>query len=163
MLKVNQFTYIRRNDYTRKYLLTTCTSSIWSSLSYDYKFNSFEINFPCMELLTRSSQIRYKDIWCNRHYESQREKVYLLTCKPKRLKSACACAQSDQYLAAWRNHASLAIQNAHSEDSDQTVRTNKLIWIFAGRTCPKVCFLTVACLCYRNILLRNNQMDDEFT
>ena len=30
------------------------------------------------------------------------------------------------------------IQNALSEDSDQTVGMHMLIWIFAGRTCPTV-------------------------
>ena len=29
------------------------------------------------------------------------------------------------------------------QDSDQTARMRKLIWIFAGRTCPKVRFLTL--------------------
>ena len=32
----------------------------------------------------------------------------------------------------------MAIQNAVSEDSDQTARMRKLIWIFAGRACPKI-------------------------
>ena len=65
-------------------------------------------------------------------------------CAQRRLKSACAFAQSDQSsLSAWRNFASLAIQNASSEDSDQTARMRRLIWIFAGRTCPKLRFLTL--------------------
>ena len=42
----------------------------------------------------------------------------------------------------WRNLASLVIQNAPSEDSDQTARMRSLIWIFAGRTCPKLCLQT---------------------
>ena len=46
-------------------------------------------------------------------------------------------------LSAWRNLAPLAIQNAPSEDSDQTARMRGLIWIFAGRTCLKVRFLTL--------------------
>ena len=29
-------------------------------------------------------------------------------------------------------------KNAPSEDSDQTARMRSLIWMFAGRTCPKV-------------------------
>ena len=37
-------------------------------------------------------------------------------------------------LSAWRNFASLAIQNAPREDSDQTARMRRLIWIFAGRS-----------------------------
>ena len=46
-------------------------------------------------------------------------------------------------LSAWRKFACLAIQNAFSEDSDQTARMRRLIWIFAGRICPKVRFLTL--------------------
>ena len=41
-------------------------------------------------------------------------------------------------LSAWRNFAPLVIQNALGEDSDQTVRTHRLIWIFSVRTCPKI-------------------------
>ena len=35
-----------------------------------------------------------------------------------------------------------AIRKAPSEDSDQTARMRRLIWIFAWCTCPKVRFLT---------------------
>ena len=48
---------------------------------------------------------------------------------------------SESSLSAWRNGVSLAIQNAPREDSDQTGQMRKLIWIFAGRICPKVRFL----------------------
>ena len=48
---------------------------------------------------------------------------------------------SESSLSAWRNFASLAIQNASSDDSDQTARMRSLICIFAGRICPKVSFL----------------------
>ena len=65
-------------------------------------------------------------------------------CAQRRLRSACASAQSDQSsLSAWRNFASLAIQNPPSEDSDQTAQMRRLIWIFSVRTCPKVRFLTL--------------------
>ena len=57
-----------------------------------------------------------------------------------------------------RNHISLAIQNVPSEDSDQTARVCKLIWIFAWRTCLEVHFLTLrlvsfSCLLYKNHIL----------
>ena len=56
----------------------------------------------------------------------------------------CICAAwSETSLSAWRHFASLAIQNAHSEDSDQTAQMRRLIWIFAGRTCPEIRFLTL--------------------
>ena len=34
----------------------------------------------------------------------------------------------------WRNFASLAIQNAPSEDSDQTALMRRMIWIYAEQT-----------------------------
>ena len=39
---------------------------------------------------------------------------------------------------AWVNFASLAIQNAHRENSNQNARMLRLIWIFSGSTCLTV-------------------------
>ena len=61
-------------------------------------------------------------------------------CSQQRLRStwaAWASAQSDQSLrcpAAWRKLESLATRWAQREDSDQTGRMPRLIWVFAGRT-----------------------------
>ena len=41
---------------------------------------------------------------------------------------------SESLLSAWRKLGSLATYWAHSEDSDQTGRMPRLIWVFAGRT-----------------------------
>ena len=41
---------------------------------------------------------------------------------------------SESSLSAWRKLGSLATYWAHSEDSDQTGRMPRLIWVFAGRT-----------------------------
>ena len=41
---------------------------------------------------------------------------------------------SESWLSAWRKPGSLATHWAHSEDSDQTGRMPRLIWVFAGRT-----------------------------
>ena len=46
-------------------------------------------------------------------------------------------------LLMWRKFASLDIQNATSEDPDQTACIRRVIWVFAERTCPKVRFLTL--------------------
>ena len=80
-------------------------------------------------------------------------------CTQLRLKSACISMQSDQSsLSTWKNFASLAIQDAPSEDSDpiaqmylricapsevsdQTAHSCSLVWNFTGCTSPKVCFL----------------------
>ena len=48
------------------------------------------------------------------------------------LRSAWASAQSDQFsLPAWRKLGSLATYWAHSEDSDQTGRMPRLIWLWS--------------------------------
>ena len=41
---------------------------------------------------------------------------------------------SESSLSEWRKFGSSATHWAHSEDSDQTGRTSRLIWIFAGRS-----------------------------
>ena len=41
---------------------------------------------------------------------------------------------SENSLSAWRKLGSIATHWAHSEDSDQTGRMSRLIWVFAGRT-----------------------------
>ena len=55
-------------------------------------------------------------------------------------------------LAAWRNFESLAIQKSPREDSDQTARMRRLIWIFAGRTCSQVRFLASWLICDPKII-----------
>ena len=68
---------------------------------------------------------------------------------PKKTQSACASSAVwlESSLPAWRNFASLAIQNAPTEDSDQTGSMPTLIRIFAGHTCPKVRFLALWLKC----------------
>ena len=41
---------------------------------------------------------------------------------------------SESSLSAWRKLGSIATHWAHCEDSDQTGRMPRLIWVFAGRT-----------------------------
>ena len=48
---------------------------------------------------------------------------------------------SESSLSSWRNLGSLATHWANSEDSDQTGRMSRLIWVFAGRTCHIVGFV----------------------
>ena len=42
---------------------------------------------------------------------------------------------SESSLSVWRKLGSKATRRAHCEDSDQTGRMPRLIWVFAGRTC----------------------------
>ena len=50
----------------------------------------------------------------------------------KPTKWVCAQRRLRSAWAAWRKLGSLATHGAHSEDSDQTVRMPRLIWVFAG-------------------------------
>ena len=56
-------------------------------------------------------------------------------CTQRRLRLTWASAQSDQsLLSAWRNLGPWATRWAHSEDSYQTGRMPRLIWVVAGHT-----------------------------
>ena len=69
------------------------------------------------------------------YYEPVHDKTSKLMCTQRRLRSAWASAQSDQsLLTAWRKIGSITTLWAHREDSDQTGRMPRLIWIFAGCT-----------------------------
>ena len=67
----------------------------------------------------------------------QRRKISLHSCT----------VWSESSLPSWRNLASLAFQTAPKEDSDQTARMRRLIWIFAGYRCLKVRLLTLRLSC----------------
>ena len=54
---------------------------------------------------------------------------------------------SESSLSAWRKLGSLATQWVQSKDSDQTGRIPRLIWVFAGRTCHFVGFVTMRLIC----------------
>ena len=57
-------------------------------------------------------------------------------CAQRSLRSTWASAQSDQSLRCPHEQkiGPLATHWAHSEDSDQTGRMHRVIWVFAGRT-----------------------------
>ena len=65
---------------------------------------------------------------------------------------------SESSLPAWWKLGPLATHWAHSEESDQTWRMPRLIWVFAGRTCHFVCFimrrLNFKCLALWHCVLR---------
>ena len=64
-------------------------------------------------------------------------------CAQRRLKSAWASAKSYQILrcAQWVAKGPRFL-HVDSEDSDQTGRMPRLIWVFAGRTCSFIGFVT---------------------
>ena len=62
---------------------------------------------------------------------------------------------SEPSLSAWWNVASLAMENAPSEDFEQMVRMRRLIWIYGGCTCPKVYCMMLASHIYNYSLAMN--------
>ena len=84
-------------------------------------------------------------------FELQLENSYLVTCEPKEDSEQPAHSDSlirkgkkkNSSLSLCKTFTALAIQNVPNEDSDQP----RLICIFAGRTCLKVCFLTLRLCC----------------
>ena len=75
-------------------------------------------------LATRSVIWKKKGLYINK-YEPRHDKTNKVTVRP---------VWSETSLSAWRKRGSLATHWAHSEDSDQTGRVPRLIWVFAGRT-----------------------------
>ena len=57
---------------------------------------------------------------------------------------------SESSLSVWRKLWSLATHWAHSEDSDQTGRRPRLIWVFSGRTCHLVGFVMSWFICEKD-------------
>ena len=78
-------------------------------------------------------------------------------CSKRRLQSACASAQFYQYsLFAWRNFASLAIQDAPRENYDQTQQTHNVTTTSLQRRCnvttlQRRCndIVRTLCVCWR--------------
>ena len=69
-------------------------------------------------------------------YEHQHEKTNKMSVRPAKTPISLGIRPvwSESSLSAWRNLGSLDTHWAHSEDSDQTGRMPRLIWVFAGRT-----------------------------
>ena len=61
---------------------------------------------------------------------------------------------SESSLTAWRKLGTFATHWAHSEASDQTGRMTRLIWVFAGRTCQYVGFVTRRLIWFLSVWMR---------
>ena len=75
--------------------------------------------------------------------EPAHDKTNKMTVRPAKTQISLGIGPvwSESSLSAWRNLGSLATHWAHSEDSDQTGRVPRLIWVFAGLTCHFVGFV----------------------
>ena len=73
------------------------------------------------------------DIFIN---EPPHDKTNKMTVRPAKTQISLGICPvwSESSLSTWRKLGSLATHWAHSEDSNQTGRMPRLIWVFAGRT-----------------------------
>ena len=75
---------------------------------------------------------------CHDPFEPPHDKTNKMICAPAKSQISLSIRPvgSESSLCAWRNLGSSHVANhwAHSEDSDQTGRMPRLIWVFAGRT-----------------------------
>ena len=69
-------------------------------------------------------------------YEPRHDKTNKVSVHPAKTQISLGIRPvwSEFSLSAWRKLGPLATQWAHSQDSDQTGRMPRLIWVFAGRT-----------------------------
>ena len=69
-------------------------------------------------------------------FEPQHDKTNKVAVHPAKTQISLGICPvwSESSLSAWRKLGPLATQWAHSEDSDQTGRMPRLIWVFAGCT-----------------------------
>ena len=74
------------------------------------------------------------NLW--KSFESQHDKTNKMCAPSEDSDHLGIClVWSESSLSAWRNIGSLATHWAHSEDSDQTGRMPRLIWVFAWHKC----------------------------
>ena len=83
--------------------------------------------------------VKNDDFWTEipeRWYEPRHDKTYKMAVCPAKTQISLGIrpVRSESSLSAWRKLGSIATHWAHSEDSDQTGRISRLIWVFAGRT-----------------------------
>ena len=81
-------------------------------------------------LIETQENIRY------RKCEPQHDKTNNVVVRPAKTQISLGIRPvwSESLLSAWRKLGSLATHWVHSEDSDQTGRMPRLIWVFAGHT-----------------------------
>ena len=130
--------YTHESTFINLSRANTCSSEvyepvIWHSDMCDINklFTLGYSKFTQWRFWSESSNETLRVSWIYRIRDSYMRKRTVWISVQRRLKSACA------FIISMNGKIALvAIQNAPSEDSDQTARMRRLIWIFAGRICP---------------------------
>ena len=132
-----------KNGHSVSISIVNCFSGI------SLKCNSvWDFVIQVTELLLRSSSFSVYSPWVPSSYCALSPQICMQnTWATTWQNQQCGCAPSEDSdqpghppvwsessLSAWRNLGSLATHWVHSEDSDQTGRMPRLIWVFAGCT-----------------------------
>ena len=105
----------------------------------DFYIPNTRVDFRKIEITIKvnNRQSTYK-------FEPRHDKTNKMSVRPEKTQISLGIRPvwSESSLSAWRKLRSLATHWAHREDSDQTGRMPRLIWVFAGRT---VTLLVLSC------------------
>ena len=110
---------------------------VWSFI---YMFRNSFFSYHASNCISLIYVQTYRQYYLNRHVRKRTSDM----CGPTKTQTSLHiwAVWPESSMSARRNVASLVIQNTPSEDSDQTARMRRLIWIFSGCKCKKVRFLT---------------------
>ena len=108
----------------------TCTFRVVSNRWFDKEVrHSTSLNITV--IIKRVKDYKWATAW---------QKLTKWPMRPEKSRITCP-GLLESSLSAWRRLSTLAVLKAHSEDSDQTERMSRLIWVFAERTCHFVGFV----------------------
>ena len=111
-----------RNQWCRKNALVSSLFRMHNAIHINHDHNIPEY-------------IQCKDLYFST-FEPWHDKTSKVSVRPAKTQISLGIRSvwSGSSLSAWRKFGSLATHWAHSEDSDQTGRMPRLIWVFSGRT-----------------------------
>ena len=110
---------------------------------FGIRYRSFSF---CIALCLQRYEVLRGEVWSlalllvrvfvSAPFEPRHDKTNKMAVRPAKtqIRLGMSPLWSESSLSAWRNLGSLATHWAHSEDSDQSGRMPRLIWVFAGRT-----------------------------
>ena len=110
------------------------TSSFWLGMQphWSHEMKNTRYTIMTIDTIYNTSEI----MKIGRIYEPRHDKTNKMSVRSAKTQISLGIRPvwSESSLCTWRNLGSLATHWVHSEDSDQTGRIPRLIWVFTGRT-----------------------------
>ena len=104
---------------------------------YTLRWNAIRLHTVSWYQTGATNTLLYEDNWATAWQNEQND---VRTAKIQ-ISLGIRPVWSEYSLSTWRKRGSLATHWAHNEDSDQTRRMPRLIWVFTERTCSFVRFV----------------------